>query len=255
MDLGISGKVALVTGGARGLGKRTALVLAEEGCAVAIFDLILEGEWGALKTVSEIKKNGGKAKAYQVDITDAEKIKQGVAALKENLGVPEILVNAAACVDHTAQVMDQDPVKWERDLKVNLTGQFNMVRAVIPGMAEKGWGRIVNFASVAGILGGFGQISYSVTKAGILGFTRSLALELSRKGITCNCVVPGLIETELVQFMSPKFKERIAKRTAMQKLGQPEDIAYAIAFLASERAKYITGEALFVDGGVQLFVF
>lgn len=255
MDLGIRGKVALVTGGGRGLGKCTALTLAGEGANIAIFDLNMDGDWGALTTVGEIEKLGVKAKAYQTDITDAEKVKANVEQIKKDLGTPEILINAAGCVDHTAQVMNQDVAKWNRDLNVNITGQFNMVRAVIPGMLEKKWGRIVNFASVAGILGGFGQLSYSTTKAAMVGFTRTIALEFSRKGITCNCVVPGLIETELVGFMPPEHKERIAKRTAFRRLGQPEDIANAITFLASDKAGYITGEALFVDGGIQLFVF
>lgn len=255
MDLGIKGKVALVTGGGRGLGKKTALTLAGEGANIAIFDLNMDGDWGALTTVGEIEKLGVKAKAYQTDITDAEKVKANVEQLKKDLGVPEILINAAGCVDHTAQVMNQDVAKWNRDLNVNITGQFNMVRAVIPGMLEKKWGRIVNFASVAGLLGGFGQLSYSTTKAAMVGFTKTIALEFAKKGITCNAVVPGLIETELVGFMPPEQKERIAKRTAFRRLGQPDDIANAITFLASDKAGYITGETLFVDGGIQLFVF
>lgn len=255
MDLGIKGKVALVTGAGRGLGKKTALTLAGEGANIAIFDLNMDGDWGALTSAAEIEKLGVKAKAYQTDITDAEKVKANVEQVKKDLGNPEILINAAGCVDHTAKVMNQDIGKWNRDINVNINGQFNMVRAVIPCMLEKGWGRIVNFASVAGILGGFGQLSYSTTKAAMVGFTRTIALEFAKKGITCNCIVPGLIETELVGFMPPEHKERIAKRTAFQRLGQPQDIANAITFLASDKAGYITGETLFVDGGIQLFVF
>lgn len=255
MDLGIKDKVALITGGARGLGKKTALTLAEEGCKIAIFDLVMEGDLGALKTQEEIKKLGVEAKAYLADITDVNRVGEAIKEVNQNLGVPQILINAAACVDHMGRVLQQDPEKWERDLKVNLTGQFNMVRAVLPGMIEKGWGRIINFASVAGTLGGFGQLSYSTTKAAMVGFTKTIALETGRNGITCNCIVPGLIETEMVKFMGPEYKERIAKRTVFRKLGEPEDIAYTIAFLVSDKAKYITGETIYVDGGVQLFTF
>jgi 3-oxoacyl-[acyl-carrier protein] reductase len=215
----------------------------------------MEGELGALKTKEEVEKKGVEANAWKVDITDVEKVKEAVKEINQTLGTPEILINSAACVDHTAKVLDQDPAKWERDLKVNLTGQFNMVRAVLPGMLEKKWGRIVNFASVAGTLGGYGQLSYSTTKAGMVGFTKTIALEFARYGITCNCIVPGLIETEVTKFMSPETKERIAKRTAFRKLGEPQDIAYTIAFLVSEKAKYITGETIYVDGGIQLFTF
>lgn len=255
MDLGIKNKVAIITGGARGLGRATAFVLAEEGCKIAIFDLIMEGELGALKTVEEVRKKGVEGEAWQVDITDNERVKQAVKEVKEKLGSPEILINSAACIDHTAKVLDQDPEKWQRDLKVNLTGQFNMVRAVIPFMLEKNWGRIINFASVAGTLGGYGQLSYSTTKAGMVGFTKTIALEFGRQGITCNCIVPGLIETEVTKFMPSETKERIARRTVFRKLGEPQDIAYTIAFLVSEKAKYITGETIYVDGGIQLFTF
>lgn len=255
MDLGIKDKVAVVTGGARGIGRRVSYVLSEEGVKVAIFDLMLEGDWGANKTVEEVQKKGGTARAYQVDITAPDQIAAAVKQVQQDLGAPEILVNCAACVDHVSRVLDQDPQKWERDLKVNLTGQFNMVRGVLPSMLEKGWGRIVNFASVAGLLGGYGQLSYSVTKAGMVGFTKTIALEYAKNGITCNAVVPGLVQTELVEFMNPKQKERITSRTAFKKLGRPEDIADAVAFLVSNRAGYITGETLFVDGGINLFVF
>lgn len=257
MDLGIKGKVALITGGARGLGRATAKVLSEEGAKIAVFDLNMRDDvgWGAEITAEKVKEIGGEAKAYKVDITDFAQVEQAIKSTKEDLGPVEILINAAACVDHTAKILQQIPALWERDLKVNLTGQYNMVRAALPHMTEKGWGRIINFASVAGVLGGFGQLSYSTTKAGMIGFTKTIALETARQGITCNCVVPGLIETELVKLMPEQNRERIKNRTAFRKLGEMEDIAYAIAFLVSARAKYITGDTLYVDGGIQLFTF
>lgn len=255
MDLGLKGKTAVVTGGARGIGRRVALLLAEEGAEVAVLDLITEGDWGSAKTVQMILEKGGKAKDYQTDITQVDNVQASVAKVTEELGPPEILINCAACVDHVQRVLDQDPKLWERDLKVNLTGQFHMVRALLPSMVQKKFGRIVNFASVAGLLGGYGQLSYSVTKAGIVGFTKTIALEFARAGITCNCVAPGLVETELVGMMNPKQKERIVQRTAFKRLGKPEEVAQAVVFLASAKASYITGEVLVVDGGIQLFGF
>ena len=150
---------------------------------------------------------------------------------------------------------EQQPELWERDLQVNLTGAFNCAQAVWPHMQQRGWGRIVNMASVAGTLGGFGQASYSTTKAGLLGLTRTLALEGARQGITCNAIVPGIIGTEAFDFGNPAMNERMVKRTAMRRAGKPEDVANAIAFLCSDLAAYITGVALSVSGGIELFTF
>ena len=150
---------------------------------------------------------------------------------------------------------DQQPELWERDLQVNLTGSFNCAQAVWPHMQERGWGRIVNMASVAGTLGGFGQASYSTTKAGLLGLTRTLALEGARHGITCNAIVPGIIGTEAFDFGNPGMNERMVKRTAMRRAGEPQDVANAIAFLCSDLGSYITGIGLNVSGGIELFTF
>ena len=157
--------------------------------------------------------------------------------------------------DHVAQIADQSPELWERDLRVNLTGAFNCSRAVWPHMRERGWGRIVNMASVAGTLGGFGQASYSTTKAGLLGLTKSLALEGARHGITVNAIVPGIIGTEAFSFGNPEMNERLVKRTALRRVGEPQDVANAIAFLCSDLASYITGVGLNVSGGIELFTF
>src|SRR5205814_4275615 len=140
-------------------------------------------------------------------------------------------------------------------LRVNLTGAFNCAQAVWPGLVEPGWGRIVNMASVAGTLGGFGQASYSTTKAGVLGLTRTLALEGARYGITANAIVPGVIGTEAFGFGNPEMNERMLRRTEMRRAGDPQDVANAIAFLFSDLAAYITGVALNVSGGIELFTF
>src|SRR5699024_1425412 len=144
---------------------------------------------------------------------------------------------------------------WERDLKVNLTGAYNTTKEVWPIMKEQQGGRIINMASVAGTLGGFGQASYSATKAGIIGFTKSMALEGAKYNINVNAIVPGVINTEAFQMTNPDMRERMIERTAFKKPGEPEDIANAICFLASDHARYLTGIELNVSGGIELFTF
>jgi 3-oxoacyl-[acyl-carrier protein] reductase len=276
IELDLSGRVALVTGGSRGLGRADALTLARAGADVAIADIQVESEttdeeverYGPLAqvaraqglvyteaTVEEIRDLGRRAVAIKCDVTDRGQVAAAVARCVEELGSADILVNNAGTLDHVAQLGDQSPELWERDLRVNLTGAFNCSQAVWPHMRERGWGRIVNMASVAGTLGGFGQASYATTKAGLLGLTKSLALEGARHGITVNAIVPGIIGTEAFSFGNPEMNERMTKRTAFRRPGEPQDIANAIAFLCSDLASYITGVELNVSGGIELFTF
>jgi len=246
----LQSKVAMVTGGSRGLGRADALALAEAGADVVIAD-ILDAE----KTANEVRSMGRKSLVIKMDVTNIEEVKEGVNKIKKEFGSIDILVNNAATLDHLGQILEQKDKFWERDLRVNLTGTYNCSRAVWPFMQEKKWGRIINMASVAGTLGGFGQASYAATKAGIIGFTKTLALEGARYGINCNVVCPGIINSESFQLISPEMRERLIKRTAFKKLGEPEDVANAIVFLASDKAKYITGIVLNVSGGIELFTF
>jgi 3-oxoacyl-[acyl-carrier protein] reductase len=248
----LKGKVALVTGGSRGLGRVDALALAEAGADVVVADILMDG---AEKTAKEVQAMGRKSFAIKMDVTRMEEVKEGVVRIKNELGSVDILVNSAATLDHLGQLLEQRDKFWERDLRVNLTGTFNCSRAVWPYMQEKKWGRIINMASVAGTLGGFGQASYSTTKAGIIGFTKTLALEGARYGITCNVVCPGIINSESFQFISAEMRERLIRKTALRRPGEPEDVAYAIVFLASDKANYITGIVLNVSGGIELFTF
>jgi 3-oxoacyl-[acyl-carrier protein] reductase len=206
-------------------------------------------------TVDEIRGLGRRAIAVRCDVTDREQVDAAVARTVDELGAVDILINNAGTLDHVGQFPDQRADLWERDLRVNLTGAFNCAQAVWSHMRERQWGRIVNMASVAGTLGGFGQASYSTTKAGVLGLTRTLAMEGGRHGITCNAIVPGIIGTEAFHMANPVMNERIANRTVFKRPGEPQDIANAIAFLWSDLAGYVTGIELNVSGGVELFVF
>jgi 3-oxoacyl-[acyl-carrier protein] reductase len=274
IEIDLSGRVALVTGGSRGLGRADALTLARAGADVVIADIQVESddddvtEWGPLAqaaraqglvfteaTAREIQELGRRSAAIKCDVTDRGQVEATVARVVEELGSLDILINNAGTLDHAAQFHNQSSELWERDLRVNLTGAFNCAQAVWPHMKERGWGRIVNMASVAGTLGGFGQASYSTTKAGLLGLTRTLAMEGGRHGITCNAIVPGVIGTEAFNFGNPEMNQRIVDRTVFRRPGDPQDVANAIAFLCSDLAAYITGIELNVSGGVELFVF
>jgi 3-oxoacyl-[acyl-carrier protein] reductase len=275
LAIDLTGRVALVTGGSRGLGRADALTLARAGADVVIADIQVESDAGegaerygplaqaaraqglvySEATAREITELGRRAAAIKCDVTDRVEVAATVERVAADFGSLDILVNNAGTLDHLAQLPDQSPELWERDLRVNLTGAFNCSQAVWAHMRGRGWGRIVNMASVAGTLGGFGQASYAATKAGLLGLTRTLALEGARHGITCNAIVPGIIGTEAFNFGDPQMNDRMIRRTAMRRAGEPQDVANAIAFLCSDLASYITGVGLNVSGGIELFTF
>jgi 3-oxoacyl-[acyl-carrier protein] reductase len=249
MDLGLKGKVALVTGGARSLGKQDCLTLAAEGCAVIVLDL--NGE-GAQETAKEIVAAGGTARGYAVDITDREQLREVIATAEREVAPVDICVNNAGLIYTLGQLKDMSDADWDLNLTVNLTGTYNVTKAVFPGMRERTWGRVICLASIAGLMGGFGQTAYSTSKMGVIGFAKSVALEGARYNITSNVIAPGIIGPNAK--LSPMY-DRMVKRVALQREGEPEDIANAIAFLCSERARYITGAVLTVTGGMDLFTF
>ena len=249
MDLGIAGKTALVTGGARSLGKQDCLTLAAEGCRVIVLDLNGEGAEAAAR---EITDAGGVARGYAADITERAALTEALRRAESEVGPIDICVNNAGWIYTMGQLKDTADEDWDLNLRINLTGTFNVTKAVFPGMRERRWGRVICMASIAGLMGGFGQAAYATSKMGVIGFARSVALEGARYNVTSNVIAPGIVGPNAN--LSPLY-ERMVKRVAMQREGQPEDIASAIAFLCSERARYITGAVLTVTGGMDLFTF
>lgn len=274
----LKGKVALVTGGSRGLGRADCLALARAGADVVVTDILIESDPElekaaeasgsvfsqvmasqkavyAEKTSTEIRAMGRRSVAVKMDVTNREQVKSVVDQVVKDFGSLDILVNNAGTLDHMATVENQNDALWDRDLKVNLSGAYNCSKAAWPHMKQRNWGRIIMMSSIAGSLGGFGQASYSTTKAGLQGLARTLALEGARYNITCNAIVPGVIATEAFKMGREDMNDRMIKRIAMRRPGEPEDIANAITFLCSPEAGYITGVALPVMGGMDLFTF
>ena len=274
----LTGRVALVTGGSRGLGRMDCLALARQGADVVVTDILIESDpelektaqeslsalanvmqqSGAVyteKTVQEIRDMGRRSSAYKMDVTNREQVAEVIDKVVKEYGKIDILINNAATLDHVGPIERQMDQLWDRDLKVNLSGAFNVTKAVFPHMKENNWGRLIFMASVAGTLGGYGQASYSTTKAGLTGLGKTMALEGGRYGITSNIIAPGVIGTEAFQMGNPEMNDRIVKRTVFRKPGEPEDISNAIVFLCSEEARYITGQVLCISGGIDLFTF
>jgi len=249
MDLGIKGRVALVSGGARSLGKADCLALASEGCKIVVLDLNAEG---AAETAGEISAQGGVARGYEVDITNRTQLADVVGRAQSEVGPVDICVNNAGIIYTLGQLKDMQDSDWDVNIQVNLTGTYNVTKAVFSGMRERKWGRVICMASIAGLMGGFGQTAYATGKMGLVGFAKSVALEGARYNITSNVIAPGIIGPNAT--LSPMY-ERMVKRVALQAEGQPEDVASAITFLCSERARYITGAVLTVTGGMDLFTF
>lgn len=246
MLLGLDDKIAIITGGARGLGAATARVLAGEGAKIALFDInAAELE----RTAGSLRDAGHVVTAQVCDITDAAAVDRNVAETVERFGAVHILVNNAG-FPRDGYLVKQTEQDWDSVVDVILKGSFLMCRAVMPHLMQQGWGRIVNISSRAH-LGNPGQANYSAAKAGILGLTRALSLESGRYGITVNAVAPGFIETEMVQSLPnyEQIKDRAIAQNPIKRVGLPDDIANAVAYLASEQASFISGETLHVTGG------
>ncbi len=239
-------RVAIITGGARGIGKAAALKFAEEGAVVAIWDV---NEEDGAATVKELEAQGAKAIFQRVNTADLASVETAAQELKEQFGSIDVLINNAGITrDSSLKKMSAD--QWQSVIDVNLTGVFNCGKVISQHMLERKKGRIVNTSSVVGLYGNFGQSNYVAAKSGVIGLTKVWARELGRKGITVNAVAPGFIATEMTQKMPQEVLDGITSKIPMGAMGKPEDIANAYAFLASDDAKYINGAVISVDGGM-----
>lgn len=251
MDYGIKDRVAVITGAAGdGLGRADALALAECGAKIAVLDIAPLDE-----TLKILIQKGAVAKGYSCDISNNDQVINVVDQIKKDLGPVGILVNNASILSTVGMFSEIPADRWNRDIEVNTIGTANITRAVWADMMEQKWGRIVMMSSIAGTMGGLGQSSYSASKASVIGLAKTLALEGARSNITANVIAPGVIETAIVGFIREDMRERMKKACPMKRFGKPTEIADTIAFLCSERASYITGQVIAVDGGTGLFVF
>jgi 3-oxoacyl-[acyl-carrier protein] reductase len=240
-------QVAVVTGAGRGIGHAIALRLAQEGARVAS---VSRTESNAQKTADEINAlRPEAAKAYAVDVSDHAAVQAAGARILEDFERVDVLVNNAG-VTRDGLTMRMSADDWDTVLNTNLKGAFNFVQALQRAMIRQRSGRIINISSVIGLIGNAGQANYAASKAGLIGLTKSLARELASRGITVNAVAPGLIETDMTAVLSDEIRKNILSRIPLNAFGQPDDIANAVAFLASAEAKYITGQVLAVDGGM-----
>jgi 2-hydroxycyclohexanecarboxyl-CoA dehydrogenase len=245
---GLSGKRIILTGGASGIGRATALRLAEEGCIVGIFDL---NEAGAVETAASCA--GGQALAFKVDIADRAQVTAAMETFERERGPTDGLANIAGW-DTPVAFLDTDDAFWEKVIRINLHGPMTMHHVVVRGMAQRGSGRVVNVASDAGRVGSSGESVYSACKGGIIAFTKTLARELARKGVTLNVLCPGPTDTPLFENFTTGtgIGEALARAIPLRRIGQPDDYTGMIAFLLSDDAAYMTGQTISVSGGLTM---
>ena len=243
--MNINGQTALITGAGRGIGKTIAVKLAESGSDIAIADMNPVSD----DVLREIEKNGTKCLAYQLDVTDVEAVDSVVKKIIDETGGIHILVNNAGITQDNL-FMRMKLEQWSQVIDVNLNGVFHVTKAVIRTMVKQHSGRIINISSVVGFSGNPGQVNYSSTKSGLIGFTKSLSREVGTRGITVNAVAPGFINTAMTQALNENQQQAILSQIPLGRMGEAEDIANAVAFLASEEASYITGTVLHVNGGM-----
>jgi 3-oxoacyl-[acyl-carrier protein] reductase len=244
--MSLSGHVALITGASQGIGRTCALRLAKEGATVAV---AARNEEKLNALVAEITTAGGQATAFALDVVDEEQIKSTIKAVIAKFGKIDILVNNAG-ITRDQLVMRMKRADWDAVLQTNLTSAYLCTQQVVPSMLKQRWGRIINITSVFGQMGQAGQANYAASKAGLIGLTMAIAREVGSRNITCNAVAPGFIETPMTDVLSDDLKQTAVKQIPLGRVGTTEDIAGAVAFLASDDASYITGHVLSVNGGM-----
>lgn len=244
----LENRIAVVTGASRGIGREIAKRLAGEGALVAC---VATSQEGAARTAGDIEASGARALAYGCDVSDAAQVEAMFAAISEDAGPPHILVNNAG-VTKDGLLVRMSESDWDRVLDVNLKGAFLCIRAAAKTMMRARYGRIINVSSVIGLGGGAGQANYAASKAGLIGLTKSVAKELGARGVTCNAIAPGFIESDMTSDLPQDFRDHVVKSAPAGRLGTAEDLSPAVAFLASDEAAYITGQVLVIDGGLTL---
>jgi len=264
MDLSLQGKVALVTGAARGIGRAIALELAQAGARVAVADIRLgryegeryyrisrrvSGDDEDVPTVAAIEGAGGQAIGIELDVSNAAQVKQAVARVGRDLGAVDVLVNNAGIVSNLGTIAEMSREAWDHELAVNLSGGFSCIQATVPSMAERGWGRIINLSSVAAEMPSPMQPAYAASKAGVIALTKTVAKAYARQGVTCNAILPGLIATPLAVSMPEAWRSLMVQQMPAGRMGTPTELAAVAAFLASPAASFVNGAAIPVDGG------
>ena len=245
--LPLEGRVGLVTGGSRGIGGAISRQLAEDGATVAVLGLPVDRE-RTEKLRGHLNGSSGRLHFFEGNVGEFEQCQEAVAKILERHGRIDYLINNAGITrDHTIRKMTVE--EWQAVLQVNLSGPFFMIKAVLDGMVEQGFGRIVNISSVVGQSGNFGQANYASAKAGLIGLTKTVALEVAKRGITVNAIAPGFIETDMTKAMPSEAIESAIAQTPKRRLGQPEEVAHVVRFLVDEKAGYITGAVYNVNGG------
>jgi 3-oxoacyl-[acyl-carrier protein] reductase len=244
--MSLSQRVAFVTGASQGIGRTCALRLAKDGAAVA---LAARNEEKLKELLNEITAAGGKASDFALDVAEEEQVKSAIKAAITQFGKIDILVNNAG-ITRDQLVMRMKRADWDAVLQTNLTSAYLCIQNVIPSMLKQRWGRIINISSVFGQMGQAGQANYAASKAGLIGLTMAIAREVGSRNITCNAIAPGFIETAMTAVLSEEFKQSAVKQIPLGRVGTPEDVASAVAFLASDEASYITGHVLNVNGGM-----
>jgi 3-oxoacyl-[acyl-carrier protein] reductase len=239
-------KIALITGGARGIGREIALALAKEGAHIAIFDVNTEE---ALKVQSEIESQGRQFMAFKVDVTDYRQVEESVNKILDKFKRVDILVNNAG-ITRDALLLRMTDSDWDAVINVNLKGTFNCTKCISKVMIKQTYGKIVNIASIIGIIGNAGQANYSASKAGIIALTKTAAKELAKRNINVNAVAPGFIATDMTAKLPDDIKVKMLSAIPLSRLGEPADVAALCLFLASEESSYITGQVVVVDGGM-----